>query len=263
MTGIKLDFDKAVVNTVKIAGQSPLGVFFLMNYVSGFPLTDTIEFVSRDPRQFQIKTDYTIDMGDAESTFWGAFRACFGGRDQYILICRNVLEWLQQNTVLFKETNAERFRTELGALSHALHEDATLFLTEHNNYFKDVFEGGDPLNYRVQFYSGHYFNQHAVRDDELLRGKLHNVLKTNNNGKELGLTVMCRLLGALDIAPQIKKPTFIDGFVRNSSTGHLNWVDVMTKIERGIGAKTINSQFLHSQIGLRLWYAEVTDDQGL
>ena len=83
MTGIKLDFDKAVRETVTLAGQSPLGVFFLMNYVSGFPLTDTIEFVSRDPRQFQIKSDYTIDMGDAESTFWGAFRACFGPRPVY------------------------------------------------------------------------------------------------------------------------------------------------------------------------------------
>ncbi len=258
MTGIKLDFDKAVRETVTLAGQSPLGVFFLMNYVSGFPLTDTIEFVSRDPRQFQIKSDYTIDMGDAESTFWGAFRACFGGRDQYILICRNVLEWLNHNTVLFKGANKDRFRGELEALSKAMQQDAKLFLTEHNNYFKD---GADPLKQRVQFYSGHYFDQHAKRDDELLRGQLHKILRTNNTGNELSLTVMCNLLGGLDIPSQTMIPTFIDGFIKNRSTGNLNWKDVMAKIDGGIGGETLGNTLLHSDIGLRLWYAEVTNDQ--
>ncbi len=97
----------------------------------------------------------------------------------------------------------------------------------------------------------------------MLRGQLHSILKTSNKGKELCLTVMCRILQTLPIEKGIKIPTFIDGFVRNTQTGKLNWQDVLMKIDSGIGKNTLGNTFLHSEIGLRLWYAEVTNDQSL
>ncbi len=251
----KIDFDQAVINTVKLSGQSPLGVFFLMNYVTGFPLTHSYAFTGRDPQDFQMVTDTRHSVEDGEQLFWGAFQATYGGRSQYCDICLNVLNWLGRHTTVFKNS---KYQAELHAIGEGAEEDAKMFLKPENTYFKTQ----KALDKMGAFYQGEFFGGQAVRNDAQLRAQILHRLH-DNTGKEMGLSVMCRVIAALDVAEMTKIPTFIDGFRKNRSSGNLNYKDVMNKLESGIGVDraTISANFFDGAVGKRMQFAEVINDK--
>ncbi len=227
---VMVDFDQAVVDVVKISGDSPLGKFFMMNYVSGFPLTGTLEFYSTQKSNLEMKHDYRLPLPGAEINFWAGFKACFGGRDQYCRICINLLNWLNHYTILFNRGNERRFGTELAAFKKAQYEDAVLFLKPQNKFFKEH------SNQIEGFYEGEYFTENAKRNDEQLRTQLHGRLHHNTN--ELALSVLCRIIGSgvLDLTNlRDAPPSFVQAFIKDPDTHRMMYQELFDKLENGIG----------------------------
>ncbi len=253
-----VDFDQAVLEVLRQAGQSPLGVFFMTNYLCGFPLTHDMDFFTEQQSPYKKQSVRTIPLDGCEERFWGAFKAVFGGRNQYLAICSSVVKWLSHYTAIFKHGNEDLPELKI-ALAHAIDRDAKLFLTRSNKYFAQQMDWVK----MSQFYQGVYCDANTVRDDPNLRKNIHTRLAANDHDHELGLTLLTRILSTLDKRTRVGNP-FIEAFVVHPSAKDLNWKDdkEMLEVSLGRGKSSISDAFLtQNKMGMRLHYAEVSNDR--